>query len=48
MLALGAASIGEGLAERIVEVFLNTSFEGTDRHARRIAMITEMEDRETR
>ena len=42
MLALGAGFSGPNLAERIVEVFLNTEFEG-GRHARRVNMITEME-----
>ena len=38
MVAMGAAIVGPGLAERIVDVFLHTEFEG-GRHARRIAMI---------
>ncbi len=42
MLALGAGFTGPNLAERIVEVFLNTEFEG-GRHARRVGLITEME-----
>ena len=42
MLALGAAIVGPGLAQRIVEVFLTTEFEG-GRHARRVGLITEME-----
>lgn len=43
MLALGAAVVGDILAERIVDIFLHTDFEGTERHARRIAMITDIE-----
>ena len=42
MLAMGAGIVGPNLAERIVEVFLNTAFEG-GRHARRVGLITEME-----
>ncbi len=42
MLAMGAGFIGPNLAERIVEVFLNTEFEG-GRHARRVGLIDEME-----
>ena len=42
MLAMGAGIVGGNLAERIVEVFLNTEFEG-GRHARRVGLITEME-----
>ena len=44
MLALGAAVVGEGLAERITDIFLNTEFEGTERHARRVAMINELDE----
>ena len=43
MLALGAGFTGGNLAERIVEVFLNTEFEG-GRHARRVGLITAMEE----
>ena len=42
MLALGAGIVGPNLAERIVETFLTTDFEG-GRHARRVALISEME-----
>jgi ribose 5-phosphate isomerase B len=38
ILALGARVVGSGLAERLVEVFLKTEFEG-GRHARRVALI---------
>lgn len=42
VLTLGARVIGEGLAENIVDIFLNSSFEG-GRHTRRIDKITEIE-----
>jgi ribose 5-phosphate isomerase B len=42
MLAMGAGMIGPNLAERIVEVFLTTEFEG-GRHARRVQQITDIE-----
>ena len=43
MLALGAGVVGPNLAERIVEVFLSTDFEG-GRHARRVAALMEIEN----
>ena len=43
MLAMGAGMVGPNLAERIVEGFLNTDFEG-GRHARRVGEITAMEE----
>ena len=42
MLAMGAGVVGRNLAERIVDTFLATDFEG-GRHARRVALITDME-----
>lgn len=42
MLAMGGGFVGPALAERIVEVFLGTQFEG-GRHARRVNLIREME-----
>ena len=42
MLAMGAGMVGPNLAERIVDTFLSTEFEG-GRHARRVNLITEME-----
>ena len=42
MLAMGAGIVGGNLAERIVEVFLATGFEG-GRHARRVGEITDMD-----
>ena len=43
-LCLGGRVVGAGLACELVDVFLNTEFEG-GRHARRIAKITEIENR---
>ena len=42
MLAMGAGIIGPNMAERIVDVFLNTEFEG-GRHARRVGEIMDIE-----
>ena len=42
MLALGAGITGRNLAERCVEVFLTTEFEG-GRHARRVALLDSIE-----
>ncbi len=44
VLTLGAGLIGEALAEQIVEEWLATPW-GGDRHARRVAMIAEIERR---
>ena len=44
VLCMGARVVGEGLALKIVDTFLNTEFEG-GRHARRIALISDMENR---
>ena len=41
-LAMGANVVGPGLAERIVDVFLSTEFEG-GRHQRRVDKIMETE-----
>ena len=43
MLALGAGIVGSNLAERIVDVFLNTELEG-GRHARRVGLVMELEN----
>lgn len=43
MLAMGAALIGPNMAERIVDVFLNTEFEGGQRHLRRISLMMDIE-----
>ncbi len=45
ILALGARTTGSGLALKIVDTFLNTGFEG-GRHARRVALIHEIEEKE--
>lgn len=42
MLALGAGFTGKNMAERIVEVFLSTEFEG-GRHARRVDKVMALE-----
>jgi ribose 5-phosphate isomerase B len=42
MLAMGAGMIGPNMAERIVDTFLSTEFEG-GRHQRRVDLISEME-----
>lgn len=44
ILALGARVVGEGLALKIVDTFLETGFEG-GRHARRVALIHEIENK---
>ena len=44
VLCMGARVLGEGLALKIVDVFLDTPFEG-GRHARRVAKIHEIENR---
>lgn len=44
VLCLGARVIGEGAALELVNVFLNTEFEG-GRHQRRIDQITELENK---
>ena len=43
MLAMGGALIGPNMADRIVDVFLNTEFEG-GRHARRVGKIMAIEN----
>ena len=44
VLALGGRVIGPGLALKIVDIFVSTGFDG-GRHARRVAKISEIEDR---
>ncbi len=44
VLCMGARVVGSGLAMKIVDVFLETPFEG-GRHARRVAKIHEIESR---
>lgn len=41
VLAFGARVVGPGLAEKIVDVFLDTEFSGVERHKRRVDMIEE-------
>lgn len=41
VLAMGARVLGEGLALKIVDTFLDTPFSGDERHVRRISMIEE-------
>ena len=43
MLAMGAGMIGQNAAERIVDVFLSTEFEG-GRHARRVDLVMAIEE----
>ena len=43
MLAIGAGMVGPNLAERIVDVFLNTEFEG-GRHQRRVDLVMQIEE----
>ncbi len=44
ILALGARVLGPGLALKIVDIFLNTPFDG-GRHARRVGLISDIENR---
>lgn len=44
VLCLGARVVGGGLAERLVDAFLDTNFEG-GRHAERLKKITEIESK---
>lgn len=46
VLCLSADMLGERLIDRMVEIWLNTDFEG-GRHARRVQKITELEDHAT-
>lgn len=43
VLALGARVTGFGLALKIVESFLDTGFDGSGRHSRRVAMLSELD-----
>ena len=45
ILCMGGRVVGGGLAEKIVDTFLNTEFQG-GRHARRVAMIAALEEKE--
>jgi ribose 5-phosphate isomerase B len=44
VLCLGSRVVGIGLALEIIEAWLNASFSGDKRHARRVAKIGELED----
>ena len=44
-LAMGGLMVGDMMAERIVDTFLNTEFEG-GRHSRRIGKIADIEEKE--
>ena len=44
VLALGGRVIGDGLALKIVDIFLNTEFEG-GRHAKRVELISQIEEK---
>lgn len=44
VLCMGGRVVGVGLAGELVDVFINTKFEGGERHERRIAKITEIEN----
>ena len=44
VLALGGRVVGAGLAEKMVNLFLDTPYEG-GRHARRVGMVMELENR---
>jgi len=44
ILCLGARVIGSGLAMELVDIFLNTEFEG-GRHQRRVDMIMALEEK---
>jgi ribose 5-phosphate isomerase B len=44
MLAMGAGIVGELLGCEIVDTFLDTEFSGLEKHARRIAKISQIEE----
>lgn len=41
ILAMGARVLGQGLAVKIVDTFLNTEFSGVERHIKRVRLIEE-------
>ena len=43
VLCLGGRTVGVELAKMIVDTYLSASFSGLEKHARRIAMIGELE-----
>lgn len=44
ILCLGGRVVGAGLAIELVDVFLNTEYEGGERHGRRLELIREIEE----
>ncbi len=46
VIALGERTLGLGVALELVDIFINTEFSGDDRHSRRIAKITAIEENE--
>ena len=40
---MGGRVVGPGLAAELVDVFLDTEFEGGERHARRLGLISSIE-----
>ena len=45
MIAFGEKVLGEGMMQEIVSLFLNTEFEGGERHERRVAKIKVLEEK---
>ncbi len=45
MLAFGEKVVGEGMMQEMVDVFLNTQYEGGERHDRRLAKIKAIEEK---
>lgn len=45
ILCLGGRVVGGGLASELVDIFLNTEFQGGINHERRVAMIKEIENK---
>lgn len=47
MVAIGARIVGPAVAEAIVDAFINTKFEGGERHMRRIQKIMNIQDHQS-
>ena len=45
MIAFGEKVVGEGMMQELVYTFLNTEFEGGERHERRVAKIKALEEK---
>ena len=45
MMAFGEKVVGEGMMQEMVDVFLNTEYEGGERHDRRLAKIKALEEK---